>query len=301
MTDAPEYRPYGRTGEKVTGIGLGGAYLDKHSLAEGVATVRRALELGINYFDTAPAYGDGASQVVLGSALAGREESHMLATKLGYLPTPADHQSVDVLRAQLSMNLQALRRDSVDVLQVHLAEWACWWRDGAAHEELLSADERCDFANAPVMRVLHEAKRRGLCRYIGMTADGSDVLAHILPHVDVDTCMVAYDYTLLARRARESVLPLARDRGMAYMAAGVIKTILPPAGKSPDAGISELARASGLSLPALAIRYLLGDPAVATILVGAATVAELEESVLAARSGPLPADLHQAAEALTTV
>ena len=89
MTGTLERRPYGRTGEQVTVIGLGGGYLDKHSLAHGIATVHRALELGINYFDTAPVYGQGASQVILGNALEGRTEPYLLATKIGFLAEPA--------------------------------------------------------------------------------------------------------------------------------------------------------------------------------------------------------------------
>ncbi len=101
MTETLERRPYGRTGEQVTVIGLGGAYLDKHSLSDGIATVRRAIELGVNYFDTAPAYGRGASQVIVGSSLEGCTEPYLLATKLGYLATPKDFRSPDALRAQL--------------------------------------------------------------------------------------------------------------------------------------------------------------------------------------------------------
>ena len=55
MAGTPDHRPYGRTGEEVTVIGLGGACLHKHSCDQGVATVRHALELGVNYFDTSPA------------------------------------------------------------------------------------------------------------------------------------------------------------------------------------------------------------------------------------------------------
>ena len=58
-----ETRPYGQTGEKITVIGLGGVYLDKHSFNDGVATVHRALELGVRYFDTSPAYGSGGRDI----------------------------------------------------------------------------------------------------------------------------------------------------------------------------------------------------------------------------------------------
>ena len=177
MSSTLESRSYGSTGERVTVIGLGGASLDRVSTAEGIATVRRALELGVSYFDTAPAYGQGASQLILGETLEGTADRYILATKLGYLATPEDFRSVSALRAQLQGNLRALRRDHVDILQVHLAERACWWKDGAPFDEMVSPGETYDFAGAPVMQVLYEARARGLCRFIGITADRAEELA----------------------------------------------------------------------------------------------------------------------------
>ena len=298
MTETLERRPYGHTDEPVTVIGLGGSSLDKHSLAGGIATVRRALELGIRYFDPSPAYGRGGSQVILGNALEGRTEPYLLATKLGYLATSSAFRSPDALRAQLWENLRALRRSQVDILQIHLAEWACWWEEGAPWNQRINLDQAYDFANAPAMQVLREAKAQGICRFIGITADHADELAYVLRYVEVDASLVAYDYTLLSRRALRRALPLAREKGVAYIAAGVIKSIGAHEGRSPDSRLNELHKASGLSLVTLTIRYLIADPAITTILVGAATPEELEESVVAAQAGPLPSDLHQAVEDL---
>lgn len=310
---ALESRAYGKTGEHVTVIGLGGACLNQQSHTDGVATVRRALELGVTYFDTAPAYGRGASQVILGEALEGRTERYLLATKLGYLSTPAAFRSPDTLRAQFWENLRALRRDSVDVLQVHLAELACWWEDGAPPDQILRLDEHYDFANAPAMQVLREARAQGRCRFIGITADHAEELAYVLRHVEVDAFLVAYDYNLLFRRARRSALPLAREKGVAYIAAGIFKPGLnavhpewlssPPSWMTPDlqqrfARLYDIQRSCGLSIVTLSVRYLVNDPSISTILVGASTPSELEESVAAAQAGPLSLDLHQAIEAL---
>jgi len=66
-----ENRPYGTTGRTTSIIGLGGAFLTASSFADGVATVHRALDLGVTYFDTSPMYCRGASQAVLGEALEG--------------------------------------------------------------------------------------------------------------------------------------------------------------------------------------------------------------------------------------
>ena len=314
MSEDLPRRLYGTTGQQVSVIGLGGAGLDKYSLNAGVATVRRALELGVTYFDTSPSYGDGASQVILGNALEGRSEPHTLATKLGHLATPAAFRSVDALRAQLWENLRALRRKRVDTLQVHMAEFAAWWKDGVSTEtQLVSPDEDYDFANAPVMQVLLKARASGLCRYIGITSDDAERLAFILGQLDVDVCLVAYGYNLIYRNARRSALPISEQKGVAYIAAGIVKLhpayiqvhpawlAAAPSWVTPElrsclGRLCEIQTASGLSPATLAVRYLLADSNISTILVGAGSVAEIEESVAAAQQGPLPAELHQEVE-----
>lgn len=290
-----EYRPFGSTGERVSVIGLGGANLDNYSFADGVATVRRALELGVNYFDTAHAYGN--SQMILGEALEGRTEPYLLATKVGRLPKLEDLRTVPALRAQFRDCLRALRRNKIEILQIHVAELECWWKDGAP-QKLLNLNESYDFANAPVIQVLQEAKEQGLCRFIGITCDDhASETAYLLRHLSVDSCLVARNYHLLIRRARQLVLPLASQKGVAYIAAEVIKPII----HSSLARLHDLQKACGLSLVAMAVRYMVADPAISTILVGAATPAELEESVAAAQAGPLPSNLHQALEDLVKI
>mgnify|MGYP001079075931 CR=1 FL=1 len=316
MIQPLETRPFGKTGERVTVIGLGGAHLDRSSLADGEATVHRALELGINYFDSAPGYGQGASQVILGKALERHKEPYLLATKLAcWLPSftePEGYWPPEVLHAQLRENLRLLRRSKVDILQVHMAEYARWWKHGAQPDQLLGLNETYDFSGAPVMRVLREAKATGLCRFIGITGDHPDELAYALRHVDVDVCLSAWNYNLLFRRTRRTILPLAQEKGVAYIVAGILGYFTevhpewlsaPPLWVTPEvkiklAGLYELQKASGLSLVNIAVRYMLADQSISTVLVGAKNPAELEECVAAAKQGPLPSDLHRAIEEL---
>ena len=319
-----ESRPFGRTGEQVSAIGLGGAYLDKYSLTDGVATVRRALELGVTYFDTAPRYANGASQVIMGMALEGRSESYLLATKVGGLMRSRDHHSRDALRSQLWGSLRALRRTQVDVLQVHGVEFACWLDGSAPLDQVSSLGNSGDFASAPVMKVLEEAKEQGLCRFLGVTADDPGHLARAVADVDTDVCMAAYNYNLLFRDAAREVMPLARRNGVAFVNAGIMGPVRsaagglsepaftevrphwldrPPGWVTPNlhgrlAKLYDLQRESGLPLVELAVRYPLANPEVAVVLVGAGSPAEIEESVAAAAEGPLPADLQQAIEEL---
>jgi aryl-alcohol dehydrogenase-like predicted oxidoreductase len=309
-----ETRNYGETGERVTVIGLGGAWIDKYSHTEGVATVRHALELGVTYFDTSPFYCHGVSQAIMGEGLEGRSERYMLATKIGHLAAPARYRSPDALRTQLEENLRLLRRDSVDTLQVHEADWHQWWSDELPREKGTHLKDGHDYAAAPVMEVLRQARLEGLCRFIGITGNTLDDLDRVLRHVDVDTCLTAFNYDLLRRGARRKVLPLARSKKMAVALgsifhggrlAGVDREWLasPPGRMTAEQRLHmerlyALQQECGLSLVELAIRYLLADPDFSTALVGAASPAEIEESVTAAQAGPLPDDLHRAVEKL---
>ena len=315
-----EQRPFGRTGERVTALSLGGCGLPRVSFADGVATVHRALELGINYFDTAPLYSRGVAQAILGVALEGRPEPHLVSTKIGHLALPSRYRSPDALHTQLEENLRVLRRECVDVLLIHEADHHVWWSDEPSDSLFVDLEAEPDVANAPVMQVLREAKAAGRCRYVGITGNSPDHLAHILRaagEAEVVVCLSALGYGLIDRHIRGQLLPVAGKLGTAIALGGVFRrgqlvTIRPewlqtppvwPGGMTPEeqrrvVRLVELQRESQLSLVTLTLRYLVADPSIATILVGAATPAEIEESVAAVEAGPLAPDLHQAVEAL---
>ena len=292
-----ETRSYGQTGDQVTVIGLGGVFLNKHSFNDGVATVRRALELGITYFDTSPGYAQGMSQAIVGEALDGRSERYMLATKIGRMGGPAARfRSYDALRTQLEENLRLLRRDSVDTLQVHESDWHAWWSDRPRDEWRIAPDLEYDFAGSPVMEVLRDAKKEGLCRFTGITGNTADGVARVLGDVDVDVCLTAFNYDVLRRGARRKVIPLALAKRVTVVLGGIVR--LPTDMPQQLERLYSVHRERGLSVLELTIRYLLADRDVSAILVGAATPAEIEESVAAAEKGPLPTDLHKALERL---
>ena len=312
-----EQRPFGLTGEQVTAISLGGVGLPRVSFDDGVATVRRALELGINYVDTAPLYSRGLAQAILGVALEGRQEPHLLATKVGHLAQPSRFRSPDALHTQFEENLRLLRRDSVDVLMVHEADQHHWWSDEPSDNPLVDLEAEYDVVNAPVMQVLREIQAAGRCRYLGITGNSPDHLAHILRAAEVDTCLSAFNYGVIDRGVRRQLLPTAGERGVAVLLGGVFRqgrlvAIRPewlqtpprwpdwmtPEMQSRVGRLAALQQESGLSLTTLTLRYLVADRSIATILVGAATPAEIEESVMAVQAGPLAPDLHRAVEAL---
>ncbi len=308
---ALESRQLGKTGERATVLGLGGGFLTKHSFEDGVATVRRALDLGVTYFDTSPFYCNGMSQAVLGEALEGRTEPYLMATKVGWLARPERLRSKEALFAQFEEGLRLLRRQSVDVLQLHEADWQRWWSDAGAGQSLLDPETTYDFADAPAMQFLREARAQDLCRFIGITGNNPDHLAHALPNVDVDTCLSAFHYSLTRRGTRKKLMPVASRNQVALVLGGSCSyeqralsrpdwaaSNLSPEVRERIEPLVALQKESGLSLVAMAIRFIIADPDVATLLVGATTPAEIEENVAAAEAGPLPPDLHQAVEEL---
>ena len=309
-----EKRPYGKTGEQVSVIGLGSGFINCHSFTDGVATVRRALERGINYFDTSPHYGKGASQAIFGEGLEGRSDNVIVATKIGYFSRQASYRMPAALSAQLDDNLRLLRRETVDVLQVHESDWHKWWSDEPYAQTYLRPDCDYDFANAPVMQFLQEARDEGRCRFSGVTGNGAANVARVLQYVEVDAVLVAFNYDLIWRDTRRRVSPLAREKGSALILAAIFQGAKlaevhpewlqsPPQWMTPQIRsrferLCKLQRECGLSLVELIIRFLLADPDVTMMLVGAARPAEVDQSVDAAEAGPLPADLHEAVDAL---
>ena len=292
---ALETRPYGHAGDSVTVIGLGGTSLFKHSFNDGVATVHRALELGVTYFDTSPAYGGGMTQAILGYALEERSEEYLVATKLNMRTQPM-FRSYDALRAQLDENLTMLRRGSVDTLQVHESDHHTWWTDSPPEERYAPLDSDYDFAGAPVVQVLRDAKAEGLCRFTGITGNTAAGVGLALANVDVDVCLTAFNYDILRRRTRRELIPLAKSKNANVVLGAVIR--LPDDMPDQLERLQAVARESGISVLELTLRYLIADRDVTAVLVGASTPAEIGESVGAAEKGPLPADLHQTLEEL---
>lgn len=307
-------RPFGQTGESWPALALGGGFPGFAGFDRSLATVDRAWELGVRYFDTSPLYCSGASQAILGAALASRTERHFLSTKVGHLKEARHFRSVEALHVQLRENLRLLRRDSVDLLQIHEADWDNWWTDrpevGAC--ELFDLQRSYDFANAPVVQFLREAKARGLCRHIGITGNNARHLARLIRELDgLDSVLVAYNYQPLNVTAREHVFPVAQAKGTAVVVAGLFTFVYRlPAGWRTEgtyfgphadrqlAALQALQRDCGIPMAELAVRFVAPDARISTLLVGSCQPAEIEQNVASFHAGPLPADVHAAMEAI---
>ena len=297
------YRRFGKTNWQVSEIALGGSWFygrPEYGLlpvAHGVAMVERALELGINYFDTAPLYGQGRSEKVLGHALKGVDAPHYLATKIGYYPAPFDY-TYDVVWQGLEGSLTRLQRDSVDLLQLHEAEQAGWagiFGPGRALETML------------------EIREQGLATHIGLTGSDLVLMLEVLAESDAFVSVVTFlQYDLLVQTAKELLLPTAAARDVAVVLASPLHAGLLG---SKRAAWQELGRFAELypklekieallagepgDLPDHGLRYLLSDPQVSVLLTGAATLDELEASAAVSDGRSLSAELVARIERLT--
>lgn len=279
-------RTLGRLGWRVSEIGLGGAWLAGRRgdlpLEESAEIVRQALALGINYIDTARAY--GRSEEILGVALEGVSQPYRLATKAGCTPHGFDY-SRDAVLASFETSLRLLRRDRVDLLQLHEAPTAGWDRlmgKGGAAE------------------ALHHLKQQGAVGAIGVTGRTPAFLARLAATDEFDTVLSYCDYDLTTRLARDELLPVAARHKVGIVLGSPLRVGL--LGQPREAALPgyaeplrprlerlhDLADREGMPLRHLALRYLLSDADVSTVLSGAGSVDEVRDVLAAAAAGALP-------------
>lgn len=295
-----QYRRFGKTDWQVSEIGLGGSWFygrpeqGLRPVSHGVSVVDRALELGVNYFDTAPLYGKGRSEEVLGVALAGVKEPHFLATKVGYYPEPFDYRRDTVWRG-FEASLKRLRRDRVDLLQIHETEQAGW--DGV-------------FGEGMTLQALREIKEQGLTTHIGITGSDLDLMARMLAECEEFVSVITFcKYDLLTQEAREALVPAAADHDAALIAASPLHGGL--LGSTRDQWVSrgrfeplygklkaieDLLEDHPEGVVRTALRYLLSDERVSLVLCGVANLEELETCVSVSDGTRLPQDLIEAIE-----
>lgn len=260
------------------GIPADGSHL-RPSEAEAVRLLHHALDLGINFIDTARAYGN--SEELIGKALHHRRAEYLLATKLCSLQAEdLDLPDLDErIRTSVENSLRMLQTDCIDLLMLHSAP--------------IEVIERAD----PILATLQSMQQAGHVRYVGASVYGEagDVA---LAHGGFDCLQIAFN--ALNRVAENGLLPAAASKGVGIVVRSVLLKgaltsryrDLPQslqALKQAVEALDSLAQAAGLSLPELAFRYVLGSEVIA--LCGTARSEELEAAVAYANRGPLPPDL----------
>lgn len=249
----------------------------------------------MRYFDTAPHYGLGLAERRLGAALRGRpRDACVVSTKVGrrLVPTPenahlqdddgfavpATHRrefdfSRDGILHSVEGSLERLGRDAIDILYLH------------------DPDDHWHEASTTGMAALIELRDQGVVRAIGAGMNQSAMLAEFVRRCDVDVVMLAGRYTLLDQSALDDLLPLAQERGVGVVAAGVYNSGLLSREAVPDDAhyeyqsappelvarareIAEVCRRHGATLPQAAVRFALRHPAVVSVVVGARDAAQ---------------------------
>lgn len=196
-----ELRQLGRTHMKVTAVSLGGAGLGgifgPVGDDEGVAAVEKALELGMNYLDTSPKYGQAERR--MGLALRGvPRDSYYLSSKVGTHPDKPGDYSAETARWTVARSLEVLGVDYLDLCHIHEPE----------PQQLTAA-----LAPGGAMEALVELKKEGVIRAIGIGVQDHDLHRQAVASGHLDVCMMVNDYTLLRQNA-DDIFALAQARGL---------------------------------------------------------------------------------------
>lgn len=313
-----EYRTLGRTGLRVGVLGFGcgnvGGLLIRGAPAERERAVARALELGINYFDTAPLYGDGRSETNLGQILRALKPRVYVGTKFRLPDLPAGEMPAAVTRS-LEDSLRRLALERVDLLQCH---------NPVTRERSPRSVSVKDLRDA-IVPALVRLVEQGKIGFYGVTALGETAALHeVLDAAMVQTAQVCFN--LLNPSAAHALPPgfPAQDFGrllddaarrrtgvivIRVLTAGALSGTdarhpiavpsVDPIGSAPEYA-TDVRRARLLeplvrdghasSLVEAALRFALTSPAVSTVLLGYSSLEQLEYAAAAVAKGPLSAE-----------
>lgn len=279
------------------GVPLGGLYKDV-SEDEAGATVRQALELGINYFDTAPIYGFGKSEVRLGRELAKRgRDSFVVATKVGYTLVPDEggsdpkvfHRfdnvpplrpvfdySYDGIMKTFEGSLERLNLSRVDVLNIH------------------DPDSNWEEAITIAYPAIHKLRSEGAVRAIGVGMNQAEMLTRFAREGDFDCLLLAGRYTLIDHTGLRELLPICEQKQISVIIGGPYNSGILATGARPGAtynyvdatpavmervaAIEAVCTRHNVPLKAAALQFPLAHPAVAAVIPGARSVDEVEEN-----------------------
>lgn len=279
-------------------VPLGGLYKDI-SEDEAGATVRSALDLGINYFDTAPIYGFGKAETRLGRELTpSKRGSIVVATKVGYtlvadsgkgdervfhrfdnVPPlrPIFDYSYDGIMKTFESSLKRLNLEYVDILNIHDPD--NYWKE----------------AIEVAYPTLEKLRTQGVVRAIGVGMNQSEMLARFAYEGDFDSMLVAGRYTLIDHTALQDLLPICQAKRISVIIGGPFNSGILATGATPGAtynyvdasppvmekvaAIESVCRRYNVPLPAAALQFPMAHPAVAAIIPGARSVPEVETNV----------------------
>ena len=311
-----DYRPLGSTGLNVSEIGFGcgnvGGLMIRGEHSDQVKAVARAMELGINYFDTASSYGDGQSETNLGRVLRELSADVYVGTKFRVTTHEPGRIKGNIITS-VEESLTRLQREQVDLIQMHNHVEPIAEGSSVAPEEALGE----------VVDALRELRAHGKVRFWGMTAvEETEALHRVIDSGTLNTVQSVYnlvnpsagvavpsgfdmpDYGNLIKRASVNGMGVLVIRVLAAGALTGEATRHPvavpavaPIGSGRDYG-QDQARADGFrflqqegyadNLVEASLRFALGNAGVSSVLVGYSSLEHLEQAVAFAERGPLP-------------
>lgn len=292
-----------RNGLALSDLGLGAAQFGnlyrETTEEEAESAVHAAWSAGIRYFDTAPHYGLGLSERRLGHLLAEHpRDEFVISTRVGRLLVPSpgnpgrDTEGFDVpattsrvwdfspdgVLRSLEESLGRLGLDRVDILYLH------------------DPDQHWEQASKEAVPALIELRDQGVIGAFGVGMNQAEMPARFIRECDIDLVMLTGRYTLLEQEALNDLLPLAEERGIGIVIAGVYNSG-PPAVDRPDseakykyetapdalvarAGLlADVCERHGVTLPQAALAYPLMHPAVVSVFVGMRTGEQVDGNV----------------------
>src|SRR5690349_3072122 len=320
-------REIGTTGLEVSELGFGGAAIGNlyRVLADQDAdgAVRESFAAGVRYFDTAPFYGFGLSEVRLGQALQGAAALPVVSTKVGRRLVPTGPQDASVGRESyfsprpfapvfdygyesvMRSHAESLERLKVTRIDILLCHDIGRLTHGAAHDARVA-----EFLQGGY-RAMRELRDSGTVRAIGLGVNESEICVELLATCEFDCILLAGRYTLLEQPALEALLPLCEQRQVSILCGGPFNSGILAAGSragakthynyaAPPAAVLErvakleqLCADFSVPLQAAALQFPLGHPRVASVVAGCANGAESKNRA-AMYSFPIPPEFWRA-------
>lgn len=253
-------RRLGRTNLQVSQVGFGGTWISELNTPEAVHVVRKAFDLGINYFDTAKL--DGDSEEKIGATLQDVRDKCIIATKTG---SRTKKESLE----DFECSLKRLKTDRLDIIQLH----------GIDNEKTLAKAMGADGS----LQTCKEARKQGLVDFIGITGHKPRVLVKAVETGEFDTVLVPLN--VVTRQALEELVPAARahDVGVVVMkplsakTSTLITCLYQPSLSlvSDEPELKTLLGQNGDAMVNSALRYVLSQD-VSVVIPGLKSVTEVE-------------------------
>lgn len=300
-------RPLGKTNIKVSELAFGSLFASSlgPGFEESKKAVHQALDLGMNYFDTAPAYAN--SEDVLGRILADIKTPIVVSTKLGGRPQPFEPQNAKQLLDSVHESLRLLHREVIDILFVHEPDRPLqynWWSDPES-------------VYGPVIDVLEKLKKDGVIRFTGLGGTTTTEMAHLIRADRFDVVLTAFNYSALFREASLEVLPEAKARSMGIVLGSVLQqgglgrrydevvrakpAWLSKARQQQFLEFYRLLDEVNLSIVELCLRFAISNGDANSVLIGPKTAQQVVDSVRAIEKGPLPEDVMRRLDAIAAL